>query len=140
MALKLNSNTIITDSRTFKRVTAFVTNQSNPVNSGNTISLDTSLNYHYIPISATTTITFDNTNVPANTAKSMCVFLGVTGSVTVNWPSSTSLKWPGGAAAPHTADRWTMFYFITENGGTTWYGYSPIKNLYVFYESQSPLA
>lgn len=74
----------------------------------------------------TGTTTFSFAGATAGKACSMALYLSqdATGSRTVNWPSSTTLKWAGGVAPTLTsaANGLDILVFETINGGTTWYG------------------
>lgn len=72
----------------------------------------------------TTTFTFSGAT--AGKACSFALYLkqDATGSRTITWPSSTTLKWSGGTAPTltTTANAVDVLVFETINGGTTWYG------------------
>ena len=87
--------------------------------STNAISVNCASGNYFIATAngSATTITF--TSVPANTVYAMVIRLANGGVNTFTWSSSP--KWPSGSA-PTVSSNTDIFTFVTENGGTTWYG------------------
>jgi hypothetical protein len=78
-------------------------------------------NFQRIQVGGAITIAFSN---PPATGKGGQLVMEIVngGSATVNWPSSTTLKWEGGAAPTLTAAGTDYLVFVTRNGGTTYHG------------------
>jgi len=73
-------------------------------------------------ISSASEFTFSNP--PADRAYGFVLELTLT-SGTVTWPAS--VRWPGGTAPTLSTGKVQILIFITDNGGTTWYGASSIN-------------
>lgn len=69
-------------------------------------------------ISANTTFTI--TGVPSGRAATFSLVLTNGGRKTVTWPSS--VKWAGGSVPALTKSGTDVLTFLSNNGGTTWYG------------------
>lgn len=89
--------------------------------SGTTPSLDCSTSNNF-KISTTGNTTFTFSNAPSS-GTNYCMTLVVTqgGSYTITWPAS--VDWPLGVAptAPASGEV-DLYVFMTNDGGTTWYG------------------
>lgn len=96
-------------------------NESLVTVSGTTPSLDCSLaNNFKITTSGNTTFTFSNAPVSGLTY-CMTLLLTQGGSYTVTWP--TSVDWGDGSApAAPDSGKVDLYTFMTNDGGTTWYG------------------
>lgn len=70
---------------------------------------------------STTTFTFSNP-VASDDCTSFTLKLTNGGSQTVNWPAS--VDWAGGTAPTLTASGVDILEFMTDDGGTTWYGFA----------------
>jgi hypothetical protein len=82
------------------------------------LSIDCSAgNYFTKTISANSTFTFDS--VPTSRAYAFTLELNHT-SGTVTWP--TAVKWPGDTTPSLTTGKTHLFTFVTDDGGTRWYG------------------
>jgi hypothetical protein len=68
--------------------------------------------------------TFTFSNPPADRAYGFVLELTLT-SGTVTWP--VSVRWPGGTAPTLSTGKIQILIFITDDGGTTWYGASSIN-------------
>jgi hypothetical protein len=90
--------------------------------SGTTPSLDCSLGNNFkISTTGNTTFTFSN---PAASGEVTAITLVVTqgGSYSLTWPAS--VDWPAGSAPSAPASGAVNSYvFMTNDGGTTWYGF-----------------
>ena len=71
-------------------------------------------------ITANTTFTITNANIPAGKTAMFTLVLTNGGSKTITWPSG--MKWPGNTPPALTASGTDILTFITPDGGTTWYG------------------
>ena len=71
-------------------------------------------------ISANTTFTITNANIPAGKTAMFTLMLTNGGSKTITWPSG--MKWPGGTPPTLIASGKDILTFVTPDGGTTWYG------------------
>ena len=92
--------------------------------SGSSVSIDpTSGNYFAIAGSGTTTIAFGSPPASGNVYSMIVKTSGVT---SITW--SAGPKWPAGVTPPASTgvDFWV---FITDNGGTTWRGSLPMKDV-----------
>jgi hypothetical protein len=74
-------------------------------------------NYFTKTISANSTFTFSSP--PSSRAYAFTLELTHT-SGTVTWP--TEVQWPGGTAPSLTNAKTSLFVFVTDDGGTRWYG------------------
>ena len=72
-------------------------------------------NYFTKSISADSTFTFSN--IPSSRAFAFTVEIDVSGDRTIAWPSSVSF--PGGNAPQLTASKTHLFFFVTNDGGTS---------------------
>ena len=75
-------------------------------------------NYFTRTAGQNTTWTFNS--VPASRAYGFMLRLTNGGNYTMTWPGS--VDWPGGSAPSLTSSGVDMLVFVTDNGGTTWYG------------------
>lgn len=64
--------------------------------------------------------TFTITGVPTGKAATFNLLLTNGGAATVTWPAS--VKWAGGTAPDLTADGLDVLTFLTNDGGSTWFG------------------
>jgi hypothetical protein len=80
-------------------------------------------NYFTKTISANTTFTFSNT--PANRAAAFTLRVTVSGDRTITFPAS--VEFPNDVAPTLTPDKVHLFFFVTDNGGTTFRGASLIN-------------
>lgn len=74
-------------------------------------------NYFTKSISANSTFTF--ASVPSD-VYSMTVKVTTSGAQTITWPAA--VRWPNAQPPALTAARTHLFHFLTDDGGTTWYG------------------
>ena len=101
-------------------------------NTGAAINLDlTSGNVFSATLSATAVITLRYPVATGSSSFTLILTNGAGGPFTVSWAGGSFL-WPGGAASlarTTTASATDIWFFFTPNGGTTWYGTIPMKNL-----------
>lgn len=71
-------------------------------------------------ITANTSFTITNANIPAGKTAMFTLMLTNGGSKTITWPSG--MKWPGGTPPVLSASGTDILTFVTPDGGTTWYG------------------
>jgi hypothetical protein len=147
MAIKINSTTVINDSRQLVSIAS--ASVSGNIDGGNVNLADGTLSRPYIldyamyhnalgsgsgsrtidltlgnyvsaTVTGVTTWTFSN---PPASARAGGFVLELTngGSATQNWPAGVT-KWPGGTAPTLTASGVDVLTFITDDGGTTWRG------------------
>ena len=74
-------------------------------------------NFFTKTIAANSTFTFSNP--PASRAYAFTLEIVHT-SGTITWP--TTVRWPGNTAPTLTTSRTHLITFVTDNGGTIWYG------------------
>ena len=75
-------------------------------------------------ITAATTFTF--TGVTSGAAATFSLVLTNGGAYTITWPSS--VKWSNGSAPTLTSSGKDVLTFLSEDGGTTWYGVPSVLN------------
>jgi hypothetical protein len=101
-------------------------------NTGSAINLDvTSGNVFTATLSASATITLRYPVATGSSSFTLILTNSAGGPWTVAWAGGTFL-FPGGAAAlsrTTTANATDVWFFFTPDGGTTWYGAIPMKNL-----------
>jgi len=101
-------------------------------NTGTAINLDvTSGNVFSATLNGNATITFRYPVATGSSSFTLILTNDATAGRTVAWAGGTFL-FPGGAAAlsrTTTANATDIWFFFTPNGGTTWYGSIPMKNL-----------
>lgn len=84
-----------------------------------------------------TTFIFPTTDVPVGGGGGLVASFSMrlrqdgTGNRTVTWPSSSILKWPGGAVPTlsSAANREDWLTFVSVDGGTSWRGFVAGKDL-----------
>lgn len=79
-------------------------------------------NYFTKTVSTNSTFTFSG--VPSSSSYSFTLCITHSGG-SITWPAS--VKWPQNTAPSLTTNRYHKFMFITNNGGTLWYGASLIN-------------
>ncbi|MGB4759251.1 MAG: hypothetical protein WBP26_04270 [Candidatus Saccharimonadales bacterium] len=81
-------------------------------------------NVFNVTLVGNTTIAFSGATNGTACAISLYLRQDATGNRTVTWPSSSTLKWAGGAipSLTTTANAVDILVFETLNGGTTWFG------------------
>jgi hypothetical protein len=101
-------------------------------NTGTAINLDvTSGNVFTATLNGNATITFRYPVATGSSSFTLILTNDATAGRTVAWAGGTIL-FPGGAASlsrTTTANAVDVWFFFTPNGGTTWYGTIPMKNL-----------
>jgi hypothetical protein len=101
-------------------------------NTGTAINLDvTSGNVFTATLNGNATITFRYPVATGSSSFTLILTNDGTAGRTVAWAGGTIL-FPGGAASlsrTTTANAVDVWFFFTPNGGTTWYGTIPMKNL-----------
>jgi len=101
-------------------------------NTGTAINLDvTSGNVFTATLNGNATITFRYPVATGSSSFTLILTNDATPGRTVAWSGGTIL-FPGGAASlsrTTTANAVDVWFFFTPNGGTTWYGSIPMKNL-----------
>jgi len=101
-------------------------------NTGAAINLDvTSGNVFSATLNGSATITLRYPVATGSSSFTLILTNDGTGGRTVAWAGGTFL-FPGGAASlsrTTTANATDVWFFFTPNGGTTWYGTIPMKNL-----------
>jgi hypothetical protein len=101
-------------------------------NTGSAINLDvTSGNVFTATLDQSSTITFRYPVATGSSSFTLILTNGAGGPFTVAWAGGT-IKFPGGAASlsrTTTAGAIDVWFFFTPDGGTTWYGSIPMKNL-----------
>jgi hypothetical protein len=101
-------------------------------NTGTAINLDvTSGNVFTATLNGNATITFRYPVSSGSSSFTLILTNDATPGRTVAWAGGTIL-FPGGAASlsrTTTANAVDVWFFFTPNGGTTWYGTIPMKNL-----------
>lgn len=101
-------------------------------NTGTAINLDvTSGNVFTATLTGNATITLRYPVATGSSSFTLILSNDATPSRTVAWAGGT-FKFPGGAAAlsrTTTANAIDVWFFFTPDGGTTWYGSIPMKNL-----------
>jgi hypothetical protein len=101
-------------------------------NTGTAINLDvTSGNVFSATLNGNATITFRYPVATGSSSFTLILTNDGTAGRTVAWAGGTIL-FPGGAASlsrTTTANAVDVWFFFTPNGGTTWYGTIPMKNL-----------
>jgi hypothetical protein len=101
-------------------------------NTGTAINLDvTSGNVFTATLNGNATITFRYPVATGSSSFTLILTNDATPGRTVAWAGGTIL-FPGGAASltrTTTANAVDVWFFFTPNGGTTWYGTIPMKNL-----------
>jgi hypothetical protein len=101
-------------------------------NTGSAINLDvTSGNVFTATLNQSSTITFRYPVATGSSSFTLILTNGAGGPFTVAWAGGT-INFPGGAAAlsrTTAASAVDVWFFFTPNGGTTWYGSIPMKNL-----------
>lgn len=101
-------------------------------NTGSAINLDvTSGNVFTATLSASATITLRYPVATGSSSFTLILTNSAGGPWTVAWAGGT-FKFPGGAASlsrTTTAGAIDVWFFFTPDGGTTWYGSIPMKNL-----------
>lgn len=101
-------------------------------NTGAAINLDvTSGNVFTATLSASATITLRYPVATGSSSFTLILTNSAGGPWTVAWAGGT-FKFPGGAASlsrTTTAGAIDVWFFFTPDGGTTWYGSIPMKNL-----------
>jgi hypothetical protein len=101
-------------------------------NTGVAINLDvTSGNVFTATLNQSSTITFRYPVATGSSSFTLILTNGAGGPFTVAWAGGT-IKFPGGAASlsrTTTAGAIDIWFFFTPDGGTTWYGSIPMKNL-----------
>lgn len=97
------------------------TGRSNSL-SGTSVSVNVSTNDTYtITTSGNTTFSFTGES-PSGTVSTVTLIITAGGTHTLTWPAS--VDWAGGNAPSAPASGETDVYtFITNDGGTTWYGF-----------------
>ena len=99
---------------------------------GTAINLDvTGGNVFSATLSGNTTFTLRYPVATGSSSFTLILTNDATAGRTVAWAGGTFL-WPGGAAnlsRTTTANATDIWFFFTPNGGTTWYGSIPMKNL-----------
>jgi len=65
-------------------------------------------------------VTFTFSNPPASGTAYAFTFEIIHTSGTITWPAS--VRWPGNTAPTLTTGRTHLITFVTDNGGTIWYG------------------
>jgi hypothetical protein len=65
-------------------------------------------------------ITFTFSNPPSSGTAYAFTFEIILTSGTITWP--TTVRWPGNTAPTLTTGRTQLITFVTDNGGTIWYG------------------
>jgi hypothetical protein len=99
---------------------------------GTAINLDvTGGNVFSATLSGNTTFTLRYPVATGSSSFTLILTNDATAGRTVSWAGGTFL-WPGGAAnlsRTTTANATDIWFFFTPNGGTTWYGSIPMKNL-----------
>lgn len=99
---------------------------------GTAINLDvTGGNVFSATLSGNTTFTLRYPVATGSSSFTLILTNDATAGRTVAWAGGTFL-WPGGAASlsrTTTANATDIWFFFTPNGGTTWYGSIPMKNL-----------
>jgi hypothetical protein len=96
------------------------------------ISTNTAINLAsgtYVSATIGAALTFTFTNPPAS--PNGCEFTLVLtngGAYTITWPGSVS--WAGGTAPTLTASGVNVLHFATGNGGTNWYGWAEVDEVY----------
>lgn len=81
----------------------------------------------YFTATITGATTFSFTNVPASPLVTPMILRVINPSTNITWPAS--VKWAGGSAPTLTTTGTDIIGFLTEDGGTTWYGIVLDKNL-----------
>lgn len=105
--------------------------KSAPTISANALTLDLNVsNIFSVSLNANiTTLTISNS--PASgIVGSFTLILTADGTArTITWPGS--VKWPGGTAPTLTStnNKKDIFTFITEDAGTSWYGFIGAQNI-----------
>lgn len=101
-------------------------------NTGSAINLDvTSGNVFTATLNQSSTITLRYPVATGSSSFTLILTNGAGGPFTVAWAGG-SFKFPGGAASlsrTTTAGAIDVWFFFTPDGGTTWYGTIPMKNL-----------
>jgi hypothetical protein len=101
-------------------------------NTGSAINLDVvGGNVFTATLNQSSTITFRYPVATGSSSFTLILTNGTGGPYTVAWAGGTIL-FPGGAASlsrTTTANATDVWFFFTPNGGTTWYGTIPMKNL-----------
>ena len=98
-------------------------NYAEAVNALGSVSGSTNIDYSLgsvITATATNTITWTLSNVPATPAASFTLLLTNGGAYTQTWFSGT--KWPSGTAPTLTTSGLDILSFFTVDGGATWRG------------------
>ena len=99
---------------------------------GATANIDvTSGNVFTATLSGNTTFTLRYPVATGSSSFTLILTNDSTAGRTVSWSGGT-FKWPGGAAnlsRTTTANAIDVWFFFTPDGGTTWYGSIPMKNL-----------
>jgi hypothetical protein len=101
-------------------------------NTGSAINLDvTGGNVFTATLNQSSTITLRYPVATGSSSFTLILTNGAGGPFTVAWAGGT-FKFPGGAASlsrTTTAGAIDVWFFFTPDGGTTWYGSIPMKNL-----------
>lgn len=99
---------------------------SSPTISSGTLTVDLDVaNVFNVALNANiTTLTISNTRSTSNTSSGFTIIFTADGTQrTITWPGS--VKWPGGTAPTMTStnNKVDVLSFVTNNNGTTWYGF-----------------
>ena len=101
-------------------------------NTGTAINLDvTSGNVFSATLTGNATITLRYPVATGSSSFTLVLTNDATAGRTVSWAGGSFL-WPGGAASlarTTTANATDIWFFFTNNGGTTWYGNISLKNM-----------
>lgn len=99
---------------------------SSPTISSGTLVIDLDVaNVFNVALNANiTTLTISNTRSTSNTSSGFTIIFTADGTQrTITWPGS--VKWPGGTEPTMTStnNKVDVLSFVTNNNGTTWYGF-----------------
>lgn len=92
-----------------------------------TIDLSSATYFKYTLSGSTSITAFNNANSTSGIAQAFLVEVVNNSSYNLSWP--TNVKWDGGSAPALSANRNTIFTFISSDNGTTWRGNIVIESL-----------
>lgn len=130
MAIKINSSTVINDSKIFLPNNSAEVSSTVSISAGLlTIDLNAATVFNVSLDANITTLTLQNVQSSGRSSSFVLVFTadGTTRSVT--WPAS--FIWPNGTAPTitSTSGKKDVFVFFTTDGGTTWQAFISGQNI-----------